>query len=62
MIMNMTLWARLILDSLCFGEAEWKLLYCIANRIKKEPNKPHTMKEAVVYLGRLGGQKRALNN
>jgi hypothetical protein len=40
-------------------KAEWKLLYCIANKVKKEPKKPYMMKEAVDYLGWLGGPKRA---
>jgi hypothetical protein len=41
------------------GEDEWKLLYCVANKSKKEPKKPYTIKEAVDYLGWLGGPKRA---
>jgi hypothetical protein len=45
--------------SLLLGPDEWKLLYCIANKTKEEPKKPYTMKEAVDYLGRLGGPKRA---
>jgi hypothetical protein len=40
-------------------EDEWKLLYCMANKTKKEPKKAYTIKEAVDYLGRLGGPKRA---
>jgi hypothetical protein len=62
MIMNMTYAARLTPDmpcSLLLGEGEWKLLYCVANKSKKEPKKPYTMKEAVDYLGWLGGPKRA---
>jgi hypothetical protein len=62
MIMNMTYAARLTPDAPCsllLGEAEWKLLYCVANKTKKEPKKPYTMKEAVDYLGRLGVPKRA---
>ncbi|MHB9292315.1 hypothetical protein Holit_01411 [Hollandina sp. SP2] len=62
MILNMTYAARLTPElpcSLLLGEDEWKLLYCAANKRKKEPKKPYTIKEAVDYLGRLGGPKRA---
>jgi hypothetical protein len=62
MILNMTYAARLTPDlpcSLLVGEDEWKLLYCAANKTKKEPKKPYAIKEAVDYLGRLGGPKRA---
>jgi hypothetical protein len=46
--------------SLAFlGEDEWKLLYCMANKTKKGPEKPYTVKEAAGCLGRLGGPKRA---
>jgi hypothetical protein len=45
--------------SVLFGEEEWKLLYCAVNKVKKEPKRPYTMKEAVEYLGRLGGPKQA---
>jgi hypothetical protein len=41
------------------GGEEWKLLYCIANKVKEEPKKPYTMKEAAGYLGWQGGPKRA---
>jgi hypothetical protein len=44
------------------GGDEWKLLYCIANKTKAEPKKAYTMKEAVEYLGWLGGPKRALSD
>jgi hypothetical protein len=60
-ILNMTYAGRLTPDlpcSLLLGEEEWKLLYCIANKVKKEPKKPYTMKEAINYLGWLGGPKR----
>ncbi|MDR0629578.1 MAG: IS4 family transposase [Treponema sp.] len=62
MIMNTTYAARLTPDAPCsllLGEEEWKLLYCVANKTKKGPKKPYTMKEAVDYLGWLGGPKRA---
>jgi hypothetical protein len=62
MIMNMTYAGRLTPDAPCsllLGEEEWKLLYCVANKTRKEPKKPYTMKEAIDYLGWLGGPKRA---
>jgi hypothetical protein len=61
-ILNMTYTARLAPElpcSLLLGEGEWKLLYGAANKTKKEPRKAYTIKEAVDYLGRLGGPKRA---
>ncbi|MDR1105458.1 MAG: IS4 family transposase [Treponema sp.] len=61
-ILNMTYMGRLKPEASCsalLGPDEWKLLYCIANKGKKEPKKPYTMKEAVEYLGWLGGPKRA---
>jgi hypothetical protein len=57
MILNMTCAARLAPELPCavlLGESEWKLLYCIANRVKKEPKKPHTIKEAVGSLEAAG--------
>jgi hypothetical protein len=62
MILNMTYAARLTPELPCsvlLGEDEWKLLYCVANKTKKEPKRPYTIKEAVEYLGWLGGPKRA---
>jgi hypothetical protein len=62
MLLNMTYTARLTPELPCsvlLGEEEWKLLYCVANKVKKEPKKAYSMKEAVEYLGRLGGPKRA---
>jgi hypothetical protein len=61
-IMNITYMARIDPDKPCtifFEEEEWKVLYCTANKTKKAPKKPYTMQEAVTYLGRLGGPKRA---
>jgi hypothetical protein len=58
-ILNMTYMGRLKPELPCsflLGEDEWKLRYCIANKVKKEPKKPYTIKEAVNYLG---GPKRA---
>jgi hypothetical protein len=62
MILNITYAARLTPElpcSLLLEEEEWKLLYCAANKSKKEPKKAYTIKEAVDYLGWLGGPKRA---
>jgi hypothetical protein len=58
MILNLTYAGRLtpgLPCSLLLGPEEWKLLYCIANKTRKGPKKPYTMKEAVEYLGWLGG-------
>jgi hypothetical protein len=58
----MTYAARLTPESPCslvFGEDEWKLLYCAANKTRKEARKPYSIKEAIDYLGRLGCPKRA---
>ena len=62
MIMNMTYIARIRPKEPCtifFEEEEWKVLYCTANKTKKAPGKPYSIQEAVTYLGRLGGPKRA---
>jgi hypothetical protein len=61
-IMNMTYIARIRPEETCtvfFEEEEWKTLYCMANKTKNAPQKPYTIKEAVTYLGCLGGPKRA---
>jgi hypothetical protein len=51
-ILNMTYAGRLTPSlpcSLLLGEEEWELLYCVANKVKKEPKKSYSMKEAVDY-------------
>jgi len=61
-IMNMTYIARIHPEESCtifFEEDEWRVLYCAANKTKKPPKKPYTIQEALTYLGRLGGPKRA---
>jgi hypothetical protein len=61
-IMNLTYIARINPELPCtilFEEEEWKMLYCAANRTKKVPDRPYTIKEAVDYIGWLGGPKRA---
>ena len=60
--MNITYIARIhsqLPCTVCFEEDEWKLLYCIANKTKKPPDKPYTIEEAVTFLSWLGGPKRA---
>jgi hypothetical protein len=61
-IMNLTYIARVSPDLPCtilFDEDEWKLLYCVANRTKKVPDKPYTIAEAAGHIGNLGGPRRA---
>jgi hypothetical protein len=61
-IMNLTYIARVSPDLPCailFDEDEWKVLYCVANRTKKVPQKPHTIAEAAGRIGNLGGLRRA---
>jgi len=36
-------------------EEEWHVLYCISNRTSLPPSTPPTIKEAVLYLAKLGG-------
>jgi hypothetical protein len=60
-ILNLTYIARINPDLPCdllFEESEWKILYCAANRTKKVPARPYTIKQAVDYIGSLGGPKR----
>jgi hypothetical protein len=61
-LLNITYMGRVNPEAPCsilLGPAEWKLLYCMANKTKEGPKKPYTIKEAVDYPGRLGGPKRA---
>ena len=39
----------------CLTEDEWKILYRVAKKTKKLPEKPPTIKEAVVMIAKLGG-------
>jgi hypothetical protein len=58
-IMNLTYIARIHPELPCtilFEDDEWKILYCAANRTKKVPDKPYTIKEAMDYVGWLGGR------
>jgi hypothetical protein len=61
-IMNLTSIARISPELPCtilFDEEEWKVLYCVANRTKKVPEKPYTIAEAVEHIGNLGGPRRS---
>jgi hypothetical protein len=61
-IMNLTYIARIHPQLPCtvlFEYEEWKMLYCAANRTKKVPLRPYTIKQAADYIDRLGGPKRA---
>jgi hypothetical protein len=61
-IMNLTYIARINPELPCtilFEEEEWKVLYCAANRTREVPEKAYTIKQAVEYIGWLGGPKRA---
>jgi hypothetical protein len=61
MILNTTYIGRLKQEppcSLLLGEDAWKLPYCAANKTRKEPKKPYTIKEAIDYPGWLGCSKR----
>jgi hypothetical protein len=60
--MNMTYAGRLMPDAPCsmlLETEEWQLLYRIANKTKTVPENPYSMKDAINYLGWLGGPKRA---
>jgi len=57
-ILTITYFAREYPETTCeefFTEEEWKTLYIMANQTRDIPNKIPTIKEAVYYLGRLGG-------
>ena len=57
-ILNMTYLARISPELPCniiFGEDEWKILYCTANKTQIPPSEPYTIAEAVIYLAKLAG-------
>jgi hypothetical protein len=61
-IMTATYLGRISPDMPCnffFDDDEWKILYRIANKTKLPPEKPYSMADAIMYLGQLGGYKRA---
>ena len=58
MIMNLTYFGRLFPNMPCdifLGEDEWKVLYCIANKVKISPAAPYSISQAVSYIASLGG-------
>jgi len=57
-ILNMTYLARISPElpcSIIFGEDEWKILYCTANKTQIPPSEPYTIAEAVIYVAKLTG-------
>jgi hypothetical protein len=61
-IMAVTYMGRISPDIPCnvfFEEDEWKILYRIIRKTKTFPDKPYSMATAIMYLGQLGGYKRA---
>jgi len=57
-ILGMTYLARQHPEASCtmfLEEEEWRVLYCISNRTSLPPSTPPTIKEAVLYLAKLGG-------
>jgi len=57
-ILNMTYLARISPELPCniiFGEDEWKILYCTANKTQIPPSEPYTIAEAVIYAAKLAG-------
>ena len=41
--------------SILLEDEEWKVLYCIANKTKKNPKSPYTIGETIKYIALLGG-------
>jgi hypothetical protein len=57
-ILNMMYLARISPELPCniiFGEDEWKILYCMANKTQIPPSEPYTIAEAVLYVAKLAG-------
>ena len=57
-IMILTFLARTNPDASCeiaFDENEWKILFKVAMKTKSAPEKPPTMREAVIMIAKLGG-------
>ena len=57
-IMHLTYIARAHPDEVCevcLTDDEWKILYRVANKTKMLPEKPPTIKEAVIMIAKLGG-------
>jgi hypothetical protein len=60
--MAVTYMGRIVPDMPCdifFEDDEWKVLYRIIHKTKIPPDKPYSMADAIMYLGELGGYKRA---
>ncbi|GHT83829.1 hypothetical protein FACS1894137_05980 [Spirochaetia bacterium] len=61
-ILNMTYLARVNPDlpcSILLEKDEWQLLYRTGNKSHETPQEPYSIKDAIIYLSRLGGPKRA---
>jgi hypothetical protein len=61
-ILALTYLARTVPDLPCnvfFDDDEWRILYRLIHKTKKAPRNPYSLKEAVAYLGELGGYKRS---
>lgn len=60
-ILTITYLSRTEPEMLCdilFTEAEWQLLYRVANKTRDTPINPYTIREAALYLSALAGYKR----
>ena len=61
-ILNMTYLARVNPDlpcSILLEKDEWELLYRVGNKPHEPPEEPYSIQDAITYLSRLGGPKRA---
>jgi hypothetical protein len=57
-IMYMTYLSRIAPDLSCtkiFNDVEWKALYCYANKTSITPNDPPRLKDAILFLAKIGG-------
>jgi hypothetical protein len=57
-ILTMTYLSRVYPKDSCeelFTKKEWSILYCISNKSKKPPQTAPTIKEAILYIAKLGG-------
>ena len=41
--------------NIIFGEDEWKILYCTANKTQIPTSEPYPIAEAVIYVAKLAG-------
>ena len=61
-ILALTYLARTSPDLPCnvfFDDEEWQILYRLIHKTKTAPREPYPIKEAIAYLGELGGFKRS---